>query len=472
MKEKTILTVSNVIAMILELIAARIMSPYIGSSNTVWTIVIGLMLLGNALGNYYGGKLADKYDTSKLNSVILSISALATWVIYIVHNAILTVTGFSYGIPVLLLLITIPCIGIGMISPVVSKRLMQKDNNGKTAGLIFTLITVGSLIGTFLGGFVIIPKLGSNNIICYMAVILAVLSIVEILPRLMYKRSTLHFVLNTGLIICIIFSRFMIGSHQDNFLIFDTRDNYIRIYDDVLPETNEKIKVFQMSGGFSSAIYTDKNKQNELVFPYLRAYDDILISNGISDKTAYLMIGGAGYTFPRYLLSHYDDKTIDVIELDEDVEKIAREYYGFEEYITKYSDRLGLYTDDGRMFVSETDNKYDVVLNDAFSGDVPARTLATKEAVHEIHGVLNEKGIYMSNVIGSPDDDFIKNEFKTIASEFEYVWLVHAGEMNTEYTNYIIVASDYDYKIKGVSCNINDAELYTDDYSPVDYLDY
>ena len=474
LQQKLILLMTNAIAMILELVAARILSPHIGSSNTVWTLVIAMMLFANAVGNMIGGRLSDKFNVDGIIIGSLIFSALFVLLIYRVN------VGFSqqilsldnvFMIFFMLCLIMVPCITLGMIDPVINKVSLNQENTGKRSGKVFTTITIGSLLGTFIGGLYLIPEYGSNITLLLCSFMMAVLVIAYLsLLHITYQQVFIVFsaciCLYSGFMIKNTYARMEKANHQGTMEIYETSDNYVRIYDSKY--NGEDIVMFELSGGYSSAIFKDKAKKDELVFEYAKKCDEILEQTGEYDQFNRLfMIGGAGYTFPRYFLSHYSDKTIDVIELDSDVELLARKHFGFQEYVDKYSDRLKLLQGDGRVYLDKTEDDYDVILNDAFLGHEPAKTLVTVEAVKAIKKNLRKDGIYEANLIGSFDDTFIQSEAKTVATQFKYVWLIPTNSDLSEYQNFVLVASDKNYNLKGVNLVFtDDMKIYTDDVVP------
>ena len=225
-----------------------------------------------------------------------------------------------------------------------------------------------------------------------------------------------------------------------------------------------------IQGGFSSCAYKDPLKRDDLVFGYTNSYN-IVLEQG--DLKSFCMIGGAGYTYPRYLLSHYNDKTIDVVEIDGGITEIAKKHFYLQDFLDEYGeDNINLITDDGRLFLDKTDKKYDCILNDAFSGQVPARTLTTKEAVTSIKNSLSDNGIYATNIIGNIDkryNNFLRSEIKTISSVFAYYWLIDTDPSKQGKKNWIVIASDYPYDFKNSrSVALNDDIIFTDDYAPVE----
>ena len=460
-----ILFTANAAGMILEVTAARILSPFFGSSNLVWTIIISMMLLFNGLGNHLGGKYADKVDSSLLlyltSSLFLS-SFASEEDIFQLNMAIIVIAIFM-----------VPSVASGMISPIISKvELEKQDIVGKKAGVIYVIITLGSLFGTLIGGLFFVPVFGSNKTLYIITVLTGLLTLFCKVKD--YKKKLLiPAVLMYGLwivsILNVAFGDRLIGSQKNDMLIIDTTENYVKIYD--TEYNGEPVKLMNISGGYSSANFLDPAKRDELVFAYTKAYN--LVMEKKSDAASYLMIGGAGYSYPRYLLSHYPDKTMDVVEIDGKVTEIAKEHFYLQDFINEYGDdRLGLYTADGRLFMEQTDKRYDVVLNDSFLGDIPARSMSTLEAVRAIKSCLNEGGVYATNIsVGQTGQDsaFLRSEIKTILQEFDYVWLYNA-KLESYGGNYMIIASDTDYGYPTETITVAGEDIiYTDDMSPVEF---
>ena len=142
------------------------------------------------------------------------------------------------------------------------------------------------------------------------------------------------------------------------------------------------------------------------------------------------------------------------------------------------TDRLGLYNDDGRLFMANGDKKYDAILNDAFSGEVPVAGLSTVEAVKTIKSRLNKDGVYMSNIIGALEGRkgaFLRAEVKTMQQVFKNVYVVpvYRHFETDQFINWMVIATDNDKYVpkKVVNVKINDEDIIlTDDYNPVDSL--
>ena len=183
-KLEIIVFLAGAIGMGLELIAARVLSPYVGSSNVVWTSIIGIILASMSLGYWIGGKIADKDANINKLSDILLIAALSTSFIPILETIIVKeLAGMIENLIVAAILcaiivFSVPSFILATVSPFAVKIKSKEEKEiGTLSGRISSLSTIGSIVGTFLMGFVLIPKVGVTNINIGVTLILIVMSI-------------------------------------------------------------------------------------------------------------------------------------------------------------------------------------------------------------------------------------------------------------------------------------------------------
>ena len=183
-KLELVVFVCGAMTMVLELVAARVLSPYVGSSNLIWTSIIGIMLVFMSLGYWAGGKIADKkHDINDLSQFIL-ISAITTSIIPILETII--VNNLAQVIEQLIIvaiisaifIFGIPSFMLATASPIAVKLKNEEEKKvGSVSGKISSLSTIGSIFGTFFAGFVLIPNVGVSNIIIGSSILLLMLSI-------------------------------------------------------------------------------------------------------------------------------------------------------------------------------------------------------------------------------------------------------------------------------------------------------
>ena len=474
----------DAVLMILELVAARLMSPYFGNSNFVWTAIIGIILLAGSLGNLIGGKIASHKYPRYMVCCLLLIASIYIAAIPLVESDILGSTKeLKTGVQLeavvsSILLFLCPSTILGTVSPIVLKeRISSSKNKGKESGRITAIIALGSLLGTFLGGFWLIPTFGTKMIFAMLAICIAIIAPLFVLPD---KKS-----LRRGVLVSMLFAIAVLifgiisliivnNSAQDMEISIDTE--YGRI---IIAEENhngENIRYYKQSGAYSSASYTSDKRKYELVFEYLKKYDEMFKFRDVNEV---VMIGGAAYQYPKYYISHYPDKKMDVIEIDPKSTEIAKQYFYLNDLLYDYGDeRLGLYNDDGRIFLKNSKKKYDAVLNDAFSGEVPVGTMATVEAAKTIKDHLKDGGVYMSNVLGAVEGEkgrFLRAEVKTLQQVFKHVYIIAVYEhpKADSYVNWMVAATDNNEYIPDDTLDVkltDDDIVLTDDYNPVDSL--
>ncbi|MHC4158096.1 MAG: fused MFS/spermidine synthase [Planctomycetota bacterium] len=163
---------SSACIMVLELVAGRLVARYLGSSLYTWTSVIGVVLAGITIGNYLGGRIADRFTARKTLAVLFAISSAACVFTVIFNNLIGGMTwlwNLSWPVRVfshVFLVFLMPSILLGTISPVVAKMALDQGlPRGRTVGDIYASAAAGSIIGTFLTGFYLIAVVGTTAII-------------------------------------------------------------------------------------------------------------------------------------------------------------------------------------------------------------------------------------------------------------------------------------------------------------------
>ena len=287
-----ILFVVNAAYMILELVASRVLAPFFGTSNLVWTSVIGIILLSSSIGNYIGGIIADKKNVSSKFKAILLFSFLTIIVIPFVQVKILTAISTIFSdikvgaILATVLLFFIPSLLVGVLSPIILKlKLDSIDSAGKTSGKISAISTIGGIVGTFFGGFYLIPNFGSIHILFVLA-----LSFIYLIPLVDFKltfKSAGAIVLTT--VVCLIIMNYnmdmneITGVQVKNDIIdsgsvsYDTQYGRVLIYNAMRGE--DEVRVLNIDSGFESATFINKEKRNELVFEYTKYYDLMFKAN-------------------------------------------------------------------------------------------------------------------------------------------------------------------------------------------------
>lgn len=484
----TVLFVLNAAGMILELVASRLMSPYFGNSNFVWTAIIGIILLAGSLGNLIGGKISAQKNARYITIMLLLLAAVYLAVTPMVDAPILSVIkAGNNGVQLSsvfssIIFFLVPATILGIITPIIMKdQIGKSEDKGKESGAITAIIAIGSLLGTFIGGFWIIPAIGTRMIFVVLAVTI-ILMVPLFMPYSDIKSIKLKWHYFFALLLAVIMtvaSAITVNgmtAQAEGSISIDTEYGRVIVEDGTIGE--DAVRYYKQSGAYSSATYLAEDKKYDLVFEYLKKYNEMFKFLDVTDTA---MIGGAAYQYPKYYISNFKDKSMDVIEIDPMSTEIAKNYFYLDDLVrdfnTESTGRLGLYNDDGRVFLADSTKKYDAILNDAFSGEVPVGTLATVEAAKIIRNRLNKNGVYMSNVLGAVSGHrgkFLRSEVKTLKTVFRHVYVmpVYENATSNQYINWMVIATDGDtYVPKTVDIEITDKDIVlTDDYCPIDSL--
>ena len=493
-KFEIIIFIVNAVYMILELIASRLLSPYFGSSSIVWTSVIGIIMLSSSIGNYIGGIIADKEKLKRNVKYILMISGISVLIIPIMQASVLTwLTNITNNIKIgavtaTIILFFIPSMLVGFLSPIIIKLKMEDlKTAGKTSGKIYAIATLGCIVGNFLGGFYFIPRFGSNEVLFVLAILLFVLNVFVNEEN---KKFINKFFITT-IIFCIIScSLFVLYSYANEkmgdkilgketgyYVSYDTEYGRVLIYN--FEHEGELVRNMLIDGGNESLTFVDEDKCYELFSDYTKFYD--LMFEAEREVDDVLMIGGAGFSYPKYYISNFENKNMDVVEIDGKVIELAKKYFYLDKLIEEYdleeNKRLNIIEEDGRVYLNQNTKKYDAILNDAFSGETPAETLTTIEVAKKIYNSLEEDGVYLSNIISSiegEDSKFLKAEVKTLKEVFENVYIFPCSEPDKldVKQNCMVLATDTDLEIEGaIELEVTEEDIVlTDNYNPVDML--
>ena len=218
-----------------------------------------------------------------------------------------------------------------------------------------------------------------------------------------------------------------------------------------------RIRVYENDDGWHSATYLEPELRNELIFEYMKKFN--LMFALPLDITDVLMIGGGAFSYPKYLLSHYPDIVMDVVEIDENTPETAKRFFFLDELIEQYdlenTRRLNIITDDGRHYVENNRKKYDVIINDAFTGLMPEFSLYTVEAARIVKTNLKEDGVLVANLPGFvkfEGSQYLQNTLRTFQEVFRHVLVVRAAtDLYESHTcNYVMFASDLYDEIPGM----------------------
>jgi predicted membrane-bound spermidine synthase len=463
--------------LILEIVAGRLVAPVVGVSLYTWTSVIGVVLAGITVGNYLGGRLADyRPNRSTVALIYVAASAASLSILGLVH--VVESLELPSGAPAILqvlwvnvVLFLVPSIVLASATPVLTRlSLRAVEEGGRVVGRIQAAASLGSIVGTFLTGFVLISAFGTRRIVAGVALTLLLLAVAARPPWLgerVYELGSLALVIVVAG-----------GVAQSNCL--RESDYYcIRVLD--LGRGAE--------GGDNRALYLDRllhgvsNLENAkaLYYPYEQRYAEAIGKvRPAGSRVDALFLGGGAYTFPRFVEATYQGR-FDVAEIDPAVTAVARERLGL-----RPSSRLDIHHEDARRLLRSlpADRKYDFVFGDTFNDFEVPYQLTTREFNDLLARHLKPDGLYLMNVIDSVHFDFLRSEIETLRQTFPHVRVIAAeGDWPPKPNNratYVLLASlePPPGELEGavpedeVDAFVRNGRrvVLTDDHAPVDQL--
>jgi spermidine synthase/MFS family permease len=553
--------------MSLEMVAGRLVTRHLGSSIYGWTSVIGVLLGGLSLGNYLGGKIADKIRTEKQASwLFLAASILTLCILQAEHPSSLAVRFvrnpidslmqgrwvalvdgdhdaflsqaismsdfpswarlFSFGVADhyhwsfrvffwTSVVFLIPAISMGTVSPVVAKlavdRVRRSKRTGTAIGQVYAWGMVGSILGTFLTGFLLIDVLGTKGVLLLIAVLMALaattlgsiahaawagvplgLSVIALSPMGFFEKQALEWgvkeqkgdpqIKTTGL------------AHLD-----ESNYYYIKVSNESDAEGQKRTLVLDnLIHGYFILGHPER-----LDYDYEHIYS--LITHRIAAKKAKdkglpkakqaelstLFLGGGSYTFPRYLQSQYDKVIAEVAEIDPAVTRANRIALGLPPN-APITTSFG----DARQYVVKNESKkqFDIVFGDAFNDFSVPWHLTTKEFNDKIAKMLTPEGVFMINIIDLYESDesavehskngknrrskdpekakkeaqqcggFLGSWVETAKLTFPYIYIFGTEEIpgRGQRETFVVVASKAPLDVESLGGREGDPEFYSD----------
>lgn len=478
------------VVMAIEVLAARVIAPFFGSSIFVWTAVISVTLLSLALGYFVGGKLADHLPAPAGLYAAIALSAAYLFLALFIKKPVLLVAS-SLGLRLGALLssaalFALPLFLLGIVGPFSVKLYARSlERVGSGVGVLYFFSTAGSFLGTLLCGFVLIPRFGTARILLFSADTLVALSL---LYFLFFGRHA------TSLLLLALVPLNVSALKGEVLLVSVVNGDYWKqVYKAESFYTNLKIVEVNAAGRFLVTDGTNQGGVDILTGASQAAYSyaiDALSLTGCPSLRRALVIGlGAGVV--PCVFSHRGIK-VDVVEIDPQVVALYKRY--FSAYGRK--ENIRIFTEDGRRFLKGRPAEYDVVVLDVFVGDNAPWHLLTVEAFLEMEAALTKEGALVINFVGLPEDKdcakIISAIHTTLARVFPSVYVFNSTRALPERARNILflaalgeptpglpaeVDIPYPHVREEVEAMLRDRVtepvaggfLLTDDYNPVDF---
>ena len=466
--------------LVLEILAGRVMAPYVGVNLETYTAIIGTILAGIALGAGVGGSLADRHDPRRLIMIMLVLGgALAISSVPIVRALGGTAGANAQGLPSVLLAAFgfMPSAAVlSAVPPAVIKlQLRDLDETGGVVGRLSAWSTGGAIVGTFLAGFVLVAFAAVSTLIIAVGLVLMTSGLALWLISYDARRASGQEMLSAGAVALISFGGYAVVAEP-----CDVQSSYycIAVVDD--PErANGRVLVLDDL----RHSYVALDDPTHLEFWYIRQIIgaiDTLAPDGPIDVLA---LGGGALTVPRYIDSTRPGSAQTVLEIDPTLIDVVADRFDVD------TDRFRIVTGDGRIsMLGIADDSADVIVGDAFGSRAVPWHLATEEFMSEVERVLRPGGLYVANIIDGSAQSFLRAEAATIRTAMPYVAVMPGDGLTRGFSgNAVVVASDEPFDagawdrarrtrgddgeiVADIDTYLDGALVLTDDFAPVDQL--
>lgn len=388
-----IVFISGAVLMALEIVGSRVLAPYFGSSIFVWGSLISVVMAALSIGYYWGGWLSVREPTYGKLLLLLLIPGVLIFFLPLIYPSVNDwIAGVDFGnrlnpLIACSVLFLLPGIFLGTISPyVIRLAATQLHTVGSTAGTLYAVSTCGSIVGTLLTAFYLIPAIGVSNIIHALGITLACLSLV-VVPLVRLKRISL-----ARAVTAVSFALGSVSMVWTPFVWARTLLQKDTFYHRIRIEEDDEARYMYFDRTLQSAMNLREPTALRLIYSRYTS----LGFTFRPDAKKMLIIGLGGGSIPKKIQREFPNIEIDAVEIDPEVIKMAKDYFNVKE-----NNNLRLHAQDGRLFLNRTQNQYDIILLDAYFTDAMPFHLTTKQFFELAQKKLTPNGIVVANLISA-----------------------------------------------------------------------
>ena len=469
--------VCSAAVLVLEILAGRLLAPYVGVSLETYTAVIGTMLAGIAVGALFGGLAADAVDPRRLlGPLVVAGGAFAVVTVPIVRG-LGDASGQGGAGPTMLLAVAgffLPAAALSAVTPTVVKlQLRDLDSTGSVVGQMSGVGTLGALVGTFVTGFVLVANVPTRAVIYGVGAALLVIGVA------LWLRLSRRDPVVLGTLVAFALGGVVLAAVVHEPCQVESAYFCMRVERDPVHASGRILWLDDLRHS-----YVDLHDPAYLDFDYTKSVTDAVAATQPGSTPIHgLYVGGGGFTLPRYFAATRPGSRATVLELDPAVPTIARERLGL-----RTSPALRVDVGDARTGIrARRDASADLVVGDAFGGLSVPWHLTTREFVADVRRVLRPEGVYVVNVIDYPPFRFARAELATLREQFPWVAAIASSAKlaGQDGGNVVLVAADrapdattLERAVAGhgdtlatgpqLDAFIGGAPVLTDDYAPVD----
>lgn len=415
--------ITGACVLVVELAATRILAPYFG--NTIFTVtsVISVVLAALSLGYYLGGRLADRRPSKRIFYAIVLAGGIGVFTLYWLQITLLPTLGNYLPLTTGPLIVSVilffaPSFVLGTLSPFAIKLQQEQLKRqgvgiGTISGEVFFYSTLGSIAGSLLAGYVLIPHVGVRATMIGVAAVLVALGLIPLTLLSKDKKFGAKF----GILIALVLAVTMFANPTQQ-AVYSSDGIYEKIVIRDGTFQGRPTRFLLQDRSSSGAMFLDGD---DLVYDYTKYYalHEVFTPNA----NRVLVIGGGAYSIPKAYVKELPNATVDVAEIEPSLIDLAERYFN----TPRDEPRLQHFVQDGRRLLHDANEKYDVIFSDVYQSlySIPMH-FTTKEFFQTAYDQLNDNGMFMANIIGSFDrrtPSLIFSELKTLQAVFPHVYV-------------------------------------------------
>jgi spermidine synthase len=415
--------VSGAVLMGLEIAGSRVLAPYFGSSIFVWGSLISVVMAALSIGYYWGGWLSAREPSYARLLTLLLVPGVVIFLLPFFYPAVNGwVAGIDFGVrlnPLIAcsLLFLLPGVFLGTISPyVIRLAATTLSTVGSTAGTLYAVSTCGSIFGTLLTAFYLIPLMGVSNIIHFLGIIMMFLSLV-LVPLIKVRKVVVARAVTT---LSVLISAIMMAWAPALWARMKTLVEKDTFYHRIRIEEDEEARYMYFDRTLQSAMNLKDPTALRLIYSRYTSLGFAFRP----DAKKILIIGLGGGSIPKKLQKEFPSLELDVVEIDPEVIQMAKSHFNVRE-----GKNLRLHAADGRLFLNRTAHQYDIILIDAYYSDAMPFHLATREFFELAQRKLTPNGIIVANLISAvtgPSGKIVRAIVKTQRQIFPQTYVFAA----------------------------------------------
>jgi spermidine synthase len=378
-----------------EIAVARLIAPFFGDSTIVWANTIAVVLVALSIGYWFGGRMADRHPHLQGLCLLVLASSVLLGVVPIIAQPLLSLSvdafddvsigAFAGSLFGVLALVAVPVLMLGAVSPwAIRLKLQRVEDSGETAGRMYAISTVGSLLGTFSASLLLIPLVGTQRTFLVYAIGLAVVAALGLGRRWLLAP--------VGVALLLLVPVGVVKAADDGEVVHEaeTLYQYARVV-----EYPDGVRRLELNEGH--AIHSEWRADTVLTGNYWDGHLTLPFTLRDDPPRKVAMLGVAGGTVARAYAQYFPDTVIDAVEIDGELLDIGRRWFGLEN-----RPQLRLHTEDARPYLRRTDERYDFIFLDTYRQPYIPFYLATKEFFELARDRLAPGGAVIINV-GHPE---------------------------------------------------------------------